>query len=103
MSYENEADLASDIPFARRLASCITEEAKGKDDNISTLILLNPSNGAGYFMPFISTAPGFGEKFAEGGSRSIEDAEILSAVQANWEAVAELYPADPPSSPTNPE
>ena len=42
-------------------------------------------------MPFISSAPGFGDQYAQGGQEAIEDSELLSATQAAWPKVADLY------------
>ena len=95
MSYQDQADLATDPQFIRRLTSCATEEAKGRADNLAALVLRDPNAGVGCFLPFISTAPGFGDMFAAGGSESIGDGDILAAVQANWSAVSALYPAEP--------
>lgn len=95
MSYEDQAGLAEDVPFSRRVSACISEEAKGHTgDNLATLVLRDPVSGTSYFMPFLSTAPGFGDQYAEGGSEAIDDGAILSAVQANWDTVSALYPED---------
>ena len=92
MTYQNEADLAEDVAFSRRLSACLSTEAKGKSDALAGYVLTDPVVGAQYFVPYLSTAPGFGDTYATGGSEAIQDPEILAAVQANWDAVAALHP-----------
>lgn len=99
MTYQDQAELAADVPFLQRIGAAVAEEAKGHDDYLADLTLRQPSEGAAHFMPFLSTAPGFGDKYASGGSKSILDGEILAAVQANWAAVSALWPEPPADAP----
>lgn len=89
MSYADEAALALDDEFSGRLSACLCGEAKTKpDDPIANTILRYPPNGVSMFMPFISTAPGFGDAYGAGQDQSaIDDGMLLSAVQASWQAV----------------
>jgi hypothetical protein len=99
MSYADSAALSKDLEFRDRLSSCLSTEAQPKDDHLATLVLQAPSRGIDMFMPFISTAPGFDVAYGAGGSASIDDGMILSAVQAAWPSVAEIYPpADFPAA-----
>jgi hypothetical protein len=93
MTYQDVSNLAQDPAFSSRVAGCLSMEAQGKDDHLAGECLRNPTYGASYFMPWISAAPGFAETFAAGGQEAVEDGQILSAVQANWDAVSALYPA----------
>jgi len=95
MTYENIADLARDQDFANRLGACLASEAAPKTDDLSTLILRSPSNGAQLFMPLVSAAPGFGDAYAETGQKAIDDGMLLSAVQASWDRVAGLLAVPP--------
>lgn len=96
MTYQDVSELANDAPFAGRVAGCLSTEAQGKDDYLADECLRNPVYGASYFMPFLSGAPGFADAYAAGGSESIDDGMILSAVQASWAAVSALYPGPAP-------
>lgn len=97
MTYASEAALANDPAFADRLKACLCKEAQVKlgadpDDPLSQTILRTPETGTEWFMPFISTAPGFGEAYELAGSQyDVTDGMLLSAVQANWDTVAELH------------
>ena len=92
MSYEDVANLAKDGDFASRLAAGLTNEAVLKTgDALADVILKNPPLGASMFIPLVSSAPGFGAKYATGGQESITDGDLLSAMQAFWPRVTELY------------
>lgn len=100
MSYADEADLGTDAEFTRRLTAAITDESRSKiDDPLAAYVMRAPAAGAAIFMPFVSTAPGFGDKYATGGQTSITDADILSSVQASWTDVATVnhVPPDDPA------
>lgn len=98
MSYQDEANLAKDPQFAERLGAGLASEAKGKGtDDLPALVLRNPAEGARIFMPLIASSPGFGAEFADGGQASISDGEMLSAIQANWDTVSDIY--FPPTEP----
>lgn len=90
MTYANEAALAGDADFTSRLTACLCGEAKIKpDDVVANSILRYPPSGAAMFMPFISTAPGFGDAYGDGQDQAaITDAMLLAAVQSSWQAVA---------------
>lgn len=93
MGYQDVADLATDANFRARLAACLASESVGKTgDGLADLILRNPSSGANMFMPLVSSAPGFGDKYATGGQEAVTDGDLLSAVQASWAKVTALYP-----------
>lgn len=98
MSYQDEANLAKDPQFAERLGAALATEAKSKGtDDLPALILRNPAEGARVFMPLVSTAPGFGAQYAQDGQAGISDGMILSAVQAYWNKVSDIY--FPPTTP----
>lgn len=85
MSYESQAGLAVDREFNARLSSALTTEGRAQvTDSLGKLIMNSPQHGVTIFMPFVSSAPGFADKFQAGGQATIQDLEILSAVQASW-------------------
>jgi hypothetical protein len=89
MSYASQAALGRDAEFSARTTSALTTEGRAKiTDPLGAKIMNSPQWGATVFMPFLSSAPGFADKFEAGGSASIQDLEILSAVQASWADVA---------------
>lgn len=89
MTYLDQANLAFDGEFNQRLGSALNGEAALKpNDDVADAVLLG--RGLQLFMPLVSAAPGFADKFAAGGSDEIADGEILSAVQAAWPRVAAL-------------
>jgi hypothetical protein len=92
MAYQDVANLGLDPDFRLRLMACLTTESVLKvGDALADLCLRTPASGADMFMPYVSSAPGFGDKYAAGGQESITDGEILAAVQASWPKVAALY------------
>lgn len=94
MSYADQAALASDPEFQARLTAAVVKEAKGKNDQLAAEALKNPVWGQQMFGPFIVSEPGFD---TAGGQVSIDDAMILSAIQANWNRVAQTwFPAATP-------
>jgi hypothetical protein len=97
MSYLDQANLADDATFQRRLAAALANESAAKaDDDLADLVLRSPTQGANMFMPVIAAAPGFAGQFATDGQEAIDDGELLSAIQANWSRIAGLYPMTPP-------
>lgn len=95
MSYADEYALASDSDYRGRVTACIVTEATGRGaDELAHAVLRNPTYTVGMFMPFLSTAPGFGDEYAAGGQESIADPEILASVQANWDTVAAINAPD---------
>jgi hypothetical protein len=85
MSYTDQAGLNSDPEFNRRTSSALTTEGRAKvNDPLGKLIMNSPQQGVVVFMPFLSSAPGFADKYATGGQEAITDGDILSAVQASW-------------------
>jgi len=90
MGYQDQQALSADGAFQGRVWACITTEAVAKDpgsDPLAEFILPDPWRAVALFMPFLSTAPGFGDKYATGGQASITDGEILAATQASWPRV----------------
>lgn len=89
MSYADQAALASDREFSARLSSALTTEGRAQvADPLGKLIMNSPQQGVTVFMPFVSSAPGFADKYAGGSQTSITDGDILSAVQASWADVS---------------
>lgn len=89
MSYADNAALGLDSAFVYRLGAALGVEALSRSDPLSNTILAQPSSTSAFlFMPAVSSAPGFGDMYATGGSEAISDGDILSAVQASWERVA---------------
>jgi hypothetical protein len=85
MSYESQAGLAGDQAFNQRLQSALTTEGRTKPtDPLGKLIMNSPMQGATVFMPFVSSAPGFADKYTNGGQAGVTDGDLLSAVQASW-------------------
>jgi hypothetical protein len=90
MAYADQQALSADGEFQNRIWACLTSESAAKDpgsDPLAEYILLDPWQGVKLFMPLLSTAPGFGDKYAQGGQESIADGEILAATQAAWPRV----------------
>lgn len=89
MTYEAQAALGTDPQFSARLAAGLTTEGRSKvSDPLAKLIMNSPIQGSAVFMPFISSAPGFADKYLAGGQESITDGDLLSAIQAEWDDVA---------------
>jgi hypothetical protein len=96
MTYSDQAGLASDPDFNGRLQSALTTEGRADvADPLSKLVMNSPAQGASVFIPFISSAPGFADKYGAGGQESITDGDILSAVQASWADVATVQGLTP--------
>jgi hypothetical protein len=92
MSFKDIADLARDPGFSARLAAGLAKEALAKSsDPLVDQILKSPDVGQAWFMPLVSAAPGFDAQYATGGQFAIDDNEILSAIQASWQRVFDLY------------
>jgi len=92
MAYEDVYNLGTDPRFRNRLVATLTTESAVKtNDTLADQVLRNPDGTSLWFMPFISSAPGFGDQYAQGGQEAIEDSELLSATQAAWPKVADLY------------
>jgi len=92
MAFKDVAALATDRDFAARLAAGLAKEGLAKaPDYLVDQILKNPSAGAAMFMPLVSAAPGFDDKYLTDGQLAISDNEMLSAIQANWQRVFDLY------------
>lgn len=89
MSYSDQQNLSVDPEFVDRLWAATATEAQAKpaDDPPARYVLANPYKGADLFMPYVATAPGFGDLYAAGGQEAITDGDILSAVQAAWPRV----------------
>jgi hypothetical protein len=85
MTYADQAALAADPDFTRRLQSALTTEGRADvADPLAKLVMNSPGQGGAVFMPFISSAPGFADKYATGGQSAVTDGDLLSAVQASW-------------------
>jgi len=99
--YEDVYNLGTDPRFRNRLAAGLTTESAVKtNDPLAEQVLRSPEATALWFMPLVSSAPGFGDQYAAGGQEAIEDAELLSAMQSAWPRVSELYHdvLNPPTS-----
>lgn len=91
MSYESQQQLSVDSAFLGRNWSALCTEARAKPagDGQAAAVLADPWAGVTRFMPYIATAPGFGDLYEQpGGQANITDADLLSAVQAAWPLVA---------------
>jgi hypothetical protein len=102
MSYANSAALSADAAFRDRVYAACTEQAVVfKDDGrysiaaLARAIVGNQAQAAGVFE-LVCLAPGFG--LASDGA-SIDDGQILSAVQATWPTYAEVAYPEPPAEP----
>lgn len=96
MSYQDQAHLAQDNMFAQRLEAALVKESVPKvDDFLADTVLRGPTAGAQMFMPLVASAPGFDGMYATGGQTAISDLDILSAIQANWARVADLWQPAP--------
>lgn len=92
MTYEDVYDLGNDPEFRERLTATLTTESAVKsNDPLADQALRSPDGTSLWFMPLVSAAPGFADKYAASGQGSITDGELLSAVQAAWDRVAGLY------------
>lgn len=91
MSYDDISRLMADQAFLARLSAGVVQESKAKNDWVATQALRSPQTGGTMFSPFVSTEPGFSDAYAEGGQESITDGQMLSAIQANWDAVLTVY------------
>jgi hypothetical protein len=93
MTFADTAALAADPDYRTRLAACVTTEALGKpDDPLADDVLRNgPGFATAVFGPTVASAPGFGDKYAGGGSAAVTDGDLLSAVQASWVRLSGVY------------
>jgi hypothetical protein len=103
MSYQAQADLAADAGFTRRVDACAVEQADVfKDDARPAFVALAEGVMRGdpdmifTFVRLVAAAPGLADTATTGQGGTIDqstvtDADILSAVQANWEVVAGLF------------
>jgi len=103
MSYESQASLTQDIGFNARCRSALTNQAAiYKDDSrqdisslATSLLVAKVPQETETFIAMLAAAPGFADKVDNGDgsidSSKIDDAEILSAVQAEWPTVAALF------------
>jgi hypothetical protein len=88
MTYQAQADLSVDPDFTARLGAALISESRSQPaDPLAAVVLAYPAQGTAWFMPFTSSAPTFADKYGAGGQESITDADLLSAVQADWAAV----------------
>jgi len=88
MSYKAQADLAVDQTFLGRLNSCVTKEARTRDDALAHLALT--TGAVGKFVPFITSEPGF-----DVDEDAITDGMLLAAVQSVWPLVLATMEATP--------
>lgn len=96
MSYSDQAALAGDQAFNARLSAALTTEGRADvTDPLGKLVMNSPMQGVAVFMPFVSSAPGFADKYGAGGEASITDADMLAAVQAVWDDVAAVQGLTP--------
>jgi len=89
VTYLDQANLASEPKFRTRLGAALAEQGRSHvAEPLGRLIMNSPEEGVAAFVPFVASAPGFGDKFAQAGnSDSITDGDILSAVQTSWDDV----------------
>jgi hypothetical protein len=95
MSYTDQANLAYDGDFQRRLQACITQEAavtRPPDDPLGHQILISPTDGVAWFMPIVSSSQQVIDAFTGGGSDAVPDQMILAEAQAAWQRVSDLHP-----------
>jgi hypothetical protein len=97
MAYEDQANLANDGEFQRRLLACITQEAvvRPPEDALGQEVLTNSTEALSWFMPLISSVQELINFYSDpngGGQSNVPDEAILAAVQANWQRVADLHP-----------
>ena len=103
MSYLTQWRLAADDEFISRSRAALTNQATVfKDDQradiaalaASLLTAANPQESVTY-VGMLAASPGFADTAGNGDgtvdSTKIDDAEILSAVQAQWPTVAALF------------
>lgn len=97
MAYKDIAGLAGDMDFTTRICACATEQAEVfvNDQRPAYVELadavISDVGTASWFYWVVSAQPGFGDAFTAGGSASITDGQILSAVQAMWPVVAAAH------------
>lgn len=94
MSYANSAVLKMDTVFYGRVDACCTEQAQvfiNDEDDPAVVSLAEAQLRSGMatagMLPIVCTAPGFGDAADQ---ESIEDGQILAAVQAVWPMYADL-------------
>lgn len=95
MSYTDQANLANDGDFQRRLQACLMQESavtRPAGDPLGSAILVNPTDGVAWFMPIMSSHQDIIDAYFAGGSENVIDAQILANVQADWDRVAALHP-----------
>lgn len=83
MSYADQSKTANDPEFRARVEAAVSKEARAHTDELARAILASPATGTTWFIPFITTEPGF-----DGPDPSaITDGSILSATQLVWPLV----------------
>jgi hypothetical protein len=100
MAYADNAALGRDAEFYMRLTACISQEAiaKGVADPLAATCLRDPNAGTALFLPFTTSHQDIVDFYADpggGGQQNIPDQAILSAVQADWAAVAAVNSTAP--------
>lgn len=98
MSYANTAALSANPSFIARNRACVTEQALiFKDDGradiaaLAHAVIVDGPTVAANMLPLVCGAPGFGDVTDQS---EIDDAMLLSAVQAVWPTyAAAAYPA----------
>jgi hypothetical protein len=95
MTYQSQAALSADREFADRLGAALTTEARAlTDDPVGRVVMSYPAQGVQWFLPFVSSAPGFADRYTGGGQSAITDGDLLSSVQASWADVAAVHGLD---------
>lgn len=95
MTYQAQAELSVDPDFGARVGAAVVNESRGQvADPVAAVVLAYPAQGVQWFMPFISSAPGFADLYTAGGQAGITDGDLLSAVQASWADVATVHGLD---------
>jgi hypothetical protein len=98
MSYQAISDLTYDPAFTARIRACVTEQSVTyQNDQRPDVVALAKDvlrgGASGPFLSFnsmIAAAPGIADS-GDADQANVADAEILSAVQANYVTVAGLH------------
>jgi hypothetical protein len=102
MSYHTQTQLAQDVTFQGRVGAVVIEQANTYKNaaaldqaNLALAVLRFEIDKVNAFVRLNAAAPGAADK-VDLGTGSIDqslmvDADLLSATQANWPLVAELY------------
>lgn len=97
MAYKDIGGLAGDPGYLSRLSACCTEQAgifindaRPEYKDLAEAVIENVL-ATTWFAWIVASQPGFGDAYASGGSESITDGQLLSAVQAVWPIVGTAH------------